>query len=83
METFYDGYVVNAIMDAAYRSAASRLWEPVEVDWRGGTTARIAKDVAHHEGHAIVKEEVLPDGRRKLILSDKDSGSIFDVVTSG
>jgi predicted dehydrogenase len=83
METFYDGYVVNAIMDAAYRSAASRLWEPVEVDWRGGTTARIAKDVSHHEGHAIVKEEVLPDGRRKLILSDKDSGSIFDVVTSG
>ena len=30
-ETFYDGYVVNAIMDACYRSAKSRAWEPVEL----------------------------------------------------
>ena len=30
-ETFYDGYVVNAIMDAAYRSAKSDAWEPVDV----------------------------------------------------
>ena len=43
-ETFYDGYVVNAVMDAAYRSAKSRAWEPVELaDWRGGTTPRIAR----------------------------------------
>jgi predicted dehydrogenase len=82
-ETFYDGYVVNAIMDAAYRSADSRQWEPVEVDWRGGTTERIAKAVSYHDGHAIVKEEVLPDGRTKLMLSDKDDGSIFDLVTGG
>ncbi len=34
-ETFYDGYVVNAIMDAAYRSAAANAWAPVELDWRG------------------------------------------------
>ena len=80
-ETFYDGYVVNAIMDAAYRSAESRQWEPVDVEWRGGATERIKKDVQTHDGHAIVKEEVLPDGRRKLILSDKDTGSIFDLVT--
>ena len=26
-------------MDACYRSAASRQWEPVELEWRGGTTA--------------------------------------------
>jgi predicted dehydrogenase len=83
METFYDGYVVNAIMDAAYRSAVSRAWEPVELEWRGPGRSRIAKEVSHHEGHAIVKEEILPDGRRKLILSDKDTGSIFDVVTTG
>jgi predicted dehydrogenase len=82
-ETFYDGYVVNAIMDAAYRSAESRQWEPVELEWRGGTTERIAKAVQTHEGHAIVKEEILPDGRRKLMLSDEDTGAIFDVVTSG
>jgi predicted dehydrogenase len=81
-ETFYDGYVVNAIMDAAYRSATSQQWERVEVEWRGGATARIAKDVQTHDGHAIVKEEILPDGRRKLMLSDKDTGAIFDLVTS-
>ena len=44
-------------------------------------TPRIAKAVTPHDGHAIVKDEVLPDGRRKLMLSDKDTGSIFDVVT--
>lgn len=79
-ETFYDGYVVNAVMDAAYRSATSRMWEPVDVEWRGGKTPRIARKETTHQGHAIVKEEVLPDGRRKLILSDRDSGTIFDVV---
>ncbi|HZB78585.1 MAG TPA: Gfo/Idh/MocA family oxidoreductase, partial [Actinomycetota bacterium] len=41
-ETFYDGYVVNAIMDTCYRSATSRAWEPVELEWRGGETPRIS-----------------------------------------
>jgi hypothetical protein len=80
-ETFYDGYVVNAVMDAAYRSAASRQWEPVEVEWRGEATPRIAKDVRRHDGHAIIKDEILPDGRIKMMLSDKDTGAVFDVVT--
>jgi predicted dehydrogenase len=36
METFYDGYVVNAVMDACYRSIRSGRWEPVELEvWRG------------------------------------------------
>ncbi|REK21375.1 MAG: gfo/Idh/MocA family oxidoreductase [Actinobacteria bacterium] len=80
METFYDGYVVNAVMDAAYRSAESRQWEPVEVDWRGGSTPRIEKKAELHDGHSIVKRETLPDGRSKLILSHKEDGSIFDLV---
>jgi hypothetical protein len=80
-ETFYDGYIVNAVMDAAYRSAESCQWEPVDIEWRGGTTPRISKDVRLHDGHAIVKEEILPDGRKKLILSHKDTGSVFDIVT--
>jgi predicted dehydrogenase len=80
-ETFYDGYVVNAVMDAAYRSAAKHQWEPVDLDWRGQTTPRIARVIRYHDGHAIVKEELLPDGRSKLILSDKDTGSVFDIVT--
>ena len=41
-ETFYDGYVVNAIMDACYRSAKKHAWEPVELDWRGGSTPRMS-----------------------------------------
>ena len=80
-ETFYDGYVVNAVMDAAYRSAASKQWEPVEVEWRGTATPRIAKDVRLHDGHAIIKDEILPDGRVKMMLSDKDTGAVFDIVT--
>jgi len=82
-ETFYDGYVVNAVMDSAYRSAETKQWEPVDVEWRAGSTPRIEKHTALHEGHSIVKKEVLPDGRSKLILADKDSGSIFDIVTGG
>ena len=31
-ETFRDGYVVNAVLDAAYRSMRSGCWEPVAVD---------------------------------------------------
>jgi hypothetical protein len=80
-ETFYDGYVVNAIMDAAYRSASTRQWEPVELEWRGGVTPRIEKTADTHDGHDIVKSELLPDGRSKLMLSHKDTGEIFDVVT--
>jgi predicted dehydrogenase len=82
-ETFYDGYIVNAVMDAAYKSAESRQWEPVNIEWRGETTPRIEKNAATHDGHAIVKSEVLPDGRSKLILAHKDDGSIFDLVTDG
>jgi hypothetical protein len=48
-EMFYDGYVVNAVMDAWFRSAASRGWEPVEPDWHGGTTPRISR-AARTEG---------------------------------
>jgi predicted dehydrogenase len=29
-ETFEDGFIVNCILDAAYKSAASKRWEPVE-----------------------------------------------------
>ena len=83
-ETFYDGYVVNAVMDAAYRSAKSRSWEPVELyEWRGGATNRIAKTMESHEGQIIIKREVLPDGRTKLILKDPASGDFTDRIVAG
>ena len=81
-ETFYDGYVVNAIIDAAYRSAQSRQWESVDVEWRGGETPRIGREAATYEGHTVIKEELLPDGRKKLILKDKDTGVFVDRVVS-
>ncbi len=49
-ETMYDGYVVNAIMDACYRSAGSKRWEPVELEWRGGATPRIRRTTETYEG---------------------------------
>jgi predicted dehydrogenase len=82
-ETLYDGYVVNAIMDACYRSAKSRAWEPVELfEWRGGSTARIGGKPELHEGKVVIKREILPDGRQKLILKDPESGDFADVVTA-
>jgi predicted dehydrogenase len=83
METFYDGYVVNAVMDACYRSATSRAWEPVELDWRGGTTERIASTPERFEGQVVIKREILPDGRHKLILKDEATGDFTDRVVAG
>jgi predicted dehydrogenase len=82
METFYDGYVVNAIMDACYRSAESRRWEPVElVDWRGGKVGRIAPTRREWDGKTLIKQEQMPDGRLKLIVKDEATGEFADVVT--
>jgi predicted dehydrogenase len=82
-ETLYDGYVVNAIMDACYRSAKSHAWEPVALDWRGGTTPRIAKAPEMFEGQVVIKREILPDGRHKLILKDPATGDFVDRVVPG
>jgi len=82
-ETLYDGYVVNAIMDACYRSAKNHAWEPVALDWRGGTTPRIAKAPEMFEGQVVIKREILPDGRHKLILKDPATGDFVDRVVAG
>jgi predicted dehydrogenase len=79
-ETLYDGYVVNAVMDACYRSATSRAWERVELDWRGGVAPRVARAERTEDGLVVIKEEHLPDGRRKLILKDPASGAFLDRV---
>jgi len=83
METFYDGYVVNGIMDAAYRSAKSRAWEPLTIEWRGGETPRIASEPELYEGQVVIKREILPDGRQKLILKDPATGDFTDRVVAG
>ena len=70
-------------MDAAYRSARRDGWEPVELDWRGGTTARLASSPESYEGQVVIKREILPDGRLKLILKDPASGDFTDRIVAG
>ena len=65
-------------MDACFRSARAAQWEPVDVEWRGGTTERIAKATRTEDGLTVIKEEHLPDGRRKLILKDPTTGGFVD-----
>jgi predicted dehydrogenase len=81
-ETFYDGYVVNAVLDAAYRSAKSKLWESVQLNiWRGKTG--VSKDSHLQEYDAenyLVKEEVTHYGAKKVILKNKKSGKITEKV---
>ena len=83
IETFYDGYIVNAVMDAAYRSAKSHAWEGVDIEWRGGTTPRIASTPETYDGSTVIKREILPDGRHKLILKDAATGDYVDRVVAG
>ena len=79
-ETLYDGYVVNAVMDACYRSAETRAWAPFAPSLRGGTAPRVARAERHEDGLVVIKEEHLPDGRRKLILKDPASGAFVDRI---
>jgi hypothetical protein len=83
-ETFYDGYVVNAILDAAYRSVKTKLWEPVNLDiWRGKTG--VTKDshlVEYDNDHYLVKEEVTHYGATKVILKNKSTGKISEKTIS-
>ena len=82
MEDFYDGYVVNAIMDACYRSAESKKWEPVLLDvWRGQTGLKGEVERQDYDAeNYLIKEELLPDGRKKVIVRNKKSGDISEKI---
>jgi len=81
-ETYYDGYVVNAIIDACYRSARSRRWEPVELEiWRGlEEVGRIQVSAPERNGKIVIKQERMPDGRMKWILKDRQTGEITEEI---
>ena len=83
LESFYDGYIVNAILDACYLSAKTGKWEPVEIeDWRGDQTADYGSNfVSYDSDHYLIKREILPNGDHKLILKHKVSGEV--VVRDG
>lgn len=81
-ETFYDGYVVNAIIDAAYKSAKTKLWEPVQLEvWRGkeGLTKE-SHLVDFDADYYLIKEEVTHYGAKKLILKHKVTGKIEEKI---
>jgi hypothetical protein len=81
-ETFYDGYVVNAILDASYKSASTKVWEPVQLDiWRGliGVSKEI-KGTDFDADHYLVKEEMTHYGARKLIVKNKTTGLISERI---
>jgi predicted dehydrogenase len=82
METFYDGYVVNAIIDACYISAKTKKWEPVELDiWRGKEDISSGiETVEYDKYHHLIKQEKMPDGTTKLMLKDKSTGQIIQKI---
>jgi predicted dehydrogenase len=84
METFYDGYIVNAILDACYESNRTKSWAPVEIDeWRAGEPpAAIRAEAAEIDGRVVIKEERLPDGQIRRIYKDKRSGELGQEVVS-
>ncbi len=83
METFYDGYIVNAIIDACYKAADTKKWEPVEIqDWRGSgiTDAGEVALKSYDEDHYLIKEERMPNGSLKIILKNKQTGEVSQVI---
>jgi hypothetical protein len=71
---------VNAVLDAAYKSAKSKLWEPVNLEvWRGKTG--VSKDAhlqEYDKEHYLVKEEITHYGAKKVILKNKKTGKISE-----
>ncbi len=81
-ETFYDGYVVNSILDAAYKSAKTKQWEPVQLDiWRGRVGVTKDAHLTEYDAeHYLVKEEMTHYGAKKVILKNKKSGKIVEKI---
>jgi len=80
VESFYDGYVVNEIMDACLKSVKSKQWEPVNFKvWRGSEEATGSQVhlEEYDDQYYLVKEEKLPNGTVKIILKDKQTGQII------
>ena len=81
METFYDGYVVNAMIDACYKSAKSKQWEPIQLEvWRGEESVEHIRSITEVDGKVLLKTEVMPDGKTKQILKDPETGRIIEQI---
>lgn len=82
-ETFYDGYIVNAIIDAAYKSAKSKKWESVELPvWRGKEGVKKESTLTDYdEQYYLIKDEKTHYGVTKHILKDKATGRILEKIS--
>ena len=60
----------------------SRKWEPIDIqDWRGGPVNKENAGLKDYdEGHFLIKEEKMPDGKLKVILKDKRTGKISQMI---
>ena len=81
-ETFYDGYIVNAVIDAAYKSAKTKLWEPVKLDvWRGKEGLSKPSNLVEYDAdNYLIKEEMTHYGAKKVIIKNKKTGAISEKV---
>lgn len=81
-ESFYDGYIVNSIIDSCYKSAASGRWEPVIIDdWRGSEDTSSGVELVEYDGkHYLIKKEKMPDGKMKVMLKEKSTGRIIQRI---
>jgi predicted dehydrogenase len=82
METFYDGYIVNVIIDACYKAAASKKWESIDVkEWRSGAVNVEGVVLKEYDAdYFLIKEEKMPEGKVKIILKDKKTGKISQII---
>ncbi|MCX8473980.1 MAG: Gfo/Idh/MocA family oxidoreductase [Sediminibacterium sp.] len=82
IETFYDGYIVNEILEACYKSAKSKRWEPIDLKvWRGleNQTKKIDL-ISYDDNHWLIKEEITHYGAKKLILKHKATNEILEKI---
>lgn len=81
-ETFYDGYIVNAILDAAYKSSRTKQWEAVDLKiWHGKEGLQKENTLIEFDrDHYLIKEEITHFGAKKLILKNKKTGKIEERV---
>jgi len=80
VETFLDGYIVNAVMDACYASAKSKKWAPVKLAHRPESAKKTFPPAVRvpRGRYSLIKEERLPDGRVKEILQDWKTGRVVE-----
>lgn len=83
VETFLDGYIVNAVMDACYRSARTRRWEPVQMErwYEDVKKAKIRPAGKKPKSrYSLIKEERMPDGTVKSLLQDWKTGRVVQKI---